>query len=276
MRGFKAKGSFVGNGYIVNLRNTHEKASRALSILAVSIIIVAAIAVMIITPGFPGSIFTEKVKSTVNHVVINEVYYDAPSGYDEPQCEWIELYNPTGNDVDISGWNISDDPLPNGNVTEGAWQFPQGTTITAGGYILVVNDATYKGEFNSLFPGVTPDFDTNTSNSIPDVSKVGSLSLSNTGDDVHLFDSSQAEIDAMWYGNGGDMGSTNAAPDVSAGHSLARYYNAEDTDNPSSDFYDESSPTPKAQNTQAVPEFTVIFPILFVLVAIPILLKRRK
>ncbi len=276
MSGLRAKGSFVGSGHIADSSDIRNKMSRELTTLAVLIIIVATMAVVITMQGFSSSVFTGRTKFVATHVVINEVYYDAPTGYGEPQCEWIELYNPTSNDVDISGWNISDDPLPNGNVTEGAWQFPAGAIIPAYGYILVVNDATYKGEFNSLFPGVTPDFDTNTSNSIPDMSVTGSLKLANSGDDVHLFNSYQTEIDAMWYGSGGDMGTTNAAPDVSAGHSLARYYNAEDTDKPTNDFYDEFSPTPKTQNNQVVPEFTAISPILFMLIAIPIILKRRK
>ncbi len=210
--------------------------------------------------------------ATANHVVINEVYYDVKSGYSEPQCEWIELYNPASSDVDISGWILTDNPHFNTTRYEGYWVFPSDTKIPAGGYILIVHDATYKGQFNKLFPGVTPDFDTNTSNSIPDVSVEGNLQLANTGDDIHLFDSSKNEIDVMWYGNGGDMGSTNAAKDVSEGYSLARYYNAEDTDNPSHDFYDEDTPTPRAQNTQSIPELNAFF--IFVVAASIVVIVR--
>ena len=214
--------------------------------------------------------------STATHVVINEVYYDVKSGYTEPQCEWIELYNPTSSEVDISGWILSDNPNLDTGRYEGYWVFPSGTKIAAGGYILIVHDATYKGQFSSLFPGVTPDFDTNASNSIPDVSVEGNLQLANDGDDVHLFDSSKNEVDMMWYGDGGDMGSTNAAKDVPEGQSLARYYNAEDTDNPSHDFYDESSPTPGAQNSQDIPEFNSILPFIGNVVFIFVILIRRR
>ncbi len=268
-------------GFVGNARrygHHRERKNRTRIILSGMIIaLLIGMAVVVIYAGSaPANGYGGQYRATADHVVINEVYYDAPTGYSEPQCEWIEIYNPTSSDVDISGWIITDNPSPDGG-TEGAWTFPQGTTIPAGGYILVVNDATYKGQFNSLFPGVTPDFDTNTSNSIPDVSKAGSLSLGNSGDDVHLFDSSQTEVDVMWYGSGGNMGSTNAAPDVAAGHSLARYYNAEDTDNPSADFYDETSPTPGAQNPQTIPEITQTLPVAAVaLVIILIGWRRRK
>ncbi len=237
------------------------------------ILLVGSINLLFIMPNNTGRDVSTDIRETADHVVINEIYYDAPTGYDEPQCEWIELYNPTPNAVDISGWMLSDDPARD-TSNEGVWTFPSGTVIPAGGYLLIVNDATYKGEFNSLFPGVTPDFDTNSSNSIPDVSSAGSLSLANNGDDVHLFDSNGNEIDVMWYGNGGDMGSTDAAPDVAQGHSVARYYNAEDTGNPSADFYDESNPTPGAQNPQTIPEITS-FAVLVPAAIIFVIFRRR-
>ena len=274
MKKLVADGSFVGEREIRYARRKKEKKSKRAWVISflITLVLVASLILAIGTSNQNAN--GQSVRAAATHVVINEVYYDAPSGYAEPQCEWIEIYNPTSSDVDISGWMLSDDPVPNGQ-NEGVWTFPQGTTIPARGYILVVNDATYNGQFNSLFPGITPDFDTNSSNSIPDMTKKGSLNLGNSGDDVHLFDSSQTEVDAIWYGSGGDVGSTNAAPDVSTGHSLARHYDAEDTDNPSTDFYDESSPTPRAQNSQTIPEMNLILiPILSVAAAL--FVKRRK
>jgi len=69
-------------------------------------------------------------QSTTAHIVINEVEQNPPgtdAGY-----EWIELYNPTSNVVDIGGWTVS--------TTTGVTvtlKIPSGTRITAGGYSVV-------------------------------------------------------------------------------------------------------------------------------------------
>ena len=52
-------------------------------------------------------------------------------------CDWIELYNGTGQDVDLSGWGLSDNPS---NPLK--WVFPEGTTIAAGEYKLVTASGT--------------------------------------------------------------------------------------------------------------------------------------
>ena len=49
--------------------------------------------------------------------------------------DWIELYNLTNSDVDISGWNLSDNTW---NMDK--WEFPEGTIIDAGGYLIVWAD----------------------------------------------------------------------------------------------------------------------------------------
>ncbi|MBP7052623.1 MAG: lamin tail domain-containing protein [Phycisphaerae bacterium] len=51
---------------------------------------------------------------------------------DGDSSDWIELYNPTPQDVDLGGWSLADDP---NDLTR--WQFPDGTTIAANGYLLV-------------------------------------------------------------------------------------------------------------------------------------------
>lgn len=46
--------------------------------------------------------------------------------------DWIELHNPTGAAVDLTGWGLSDDP--NAPLR---WIFPAGSTLAAGGYLVV-------------------------------------------------------------------------------------------------------------------------------------------
>ncbi len=62
----------------------------------------------------------------ITQVVINELYANAASG----QTEWIELYNPTGQAIDISGAWIDDIASGGGSPI----QIPASTTIAAGGY----------------------------------------------------------------------------------------------------------------------------------------------
>ncbi len=280
MSGLRANKGFVENrAYKKRFRHykirVHHKTRFAL-IFAI-ILIVVALSSSLAYSSLSSQInarenLADNYGATANHVVINEVYYDTVSGKDSGTgAEWVEIYNPTETRVDISGWRITDDPSFDASG-EGYWEFPDNTFIDPGEYIVVTGDVV---EFQKDFPSVTPDFDTVSGGSVPDVIKGGSFGLANTGDDVHLFDSSRNEVDAMWYGSGGDMGSNNAAPDVHPGHSLARYYNAEDTDNPSHDFYDESSPTPRAQNTQSIPELNAFF-IFVVAAGIAVIVKLRN
>lgn len=63
--------------------------------------------------------------------------------------DWIELYNPANNDLDISGYYLSDDEA---DVTR--WAFPPGTVIKAKSYLLVFasgKDYSGNGELHTNF-----------------------------------------------------------------------------------------------------------------------------
>ena len=80
------------------------------------------------TPGGPN---------TSGAVVINEIHY-APEDNADPS-EFIELYNNTFDEVDLSGWRFDDGIR---------YRFPEGTTIPAGGYLVVAQDpATLQARF---------------------------------------------------------------------------------------------------------------------------------
>ncbi|MEZ4650018.1 MAG: lamin tail domain-containing protein [Candidatus Eisenbacteria bacterium] len=49
--------------------------------------------------------------------------------------DWIELFNPTSEAIPLGGDYLSDDPLD-----PGKWAFPGGTTIDAGGYLIIWAD----------------------------------------------------------------------------------------------------------------------------------------
>lgn len=71
-------------------------------------------------------------------VVINEVMADnaftAQDSYNEAE-DWIELHNPTGAPVDLSGWFLSDTPF---DLYK--WPIPSGTVLNANDYLIVWAD----------------------------------------------------------------------------------------------------------------------------------------
>ena len=65
-------------------------------------------------------------------VVLNEVLANPDA---EPTEEWAELYNAGSAQVDLGSWSLSDS---NGHGSSGSVTLELGTTIAAGGYLVVV------------------------------------------------------------------------------------------------------------------------------------------
>jgi hypothetical protein len=71
-------------------------------------------------------------------VVVNElmaVNSITAADQDGEYDDWIELYNLTENEIDLSGFYLTDSKK---NLTK--WKFPEGTSITAKGYLIVWAD----------------------------------------------------------------------------------------------------------------------------------------
>ncbi len=73
-------------------------------------------------------------QTSIAQVVINEYscsnFNTIADNYGEFE-DWVELYNPTGSDVDLTGWHLSD---KSANPTK--WPIPSGI-VPAGGYLMV-------------------------------------------------------------------------------------------------------------------------------------------
>lgn len=67
-------------------------------------------------------------------VLITEIMYDSKGSTDE---EWIELYNRRHAAIDVSGWRLGDSGTPGAVGSEGFLTIPSGTTIPAGGFIVI-------------------------------------------------------------------------------------------------------------------------------------------
>ncbi len=156
--------------------------------------------------------------------LINEVHYDAPSGQDESENEWVEICNSTEEDIDISGWGLE----RAGSEFISISTFDPGTIVPSEGYLVIW------GPFSS------------------DLQNGGSDT-----DGVRLVNQASAVVDTVLYDSPNnnnltdDWGSVNGpfAPDVSAGHSLARFPDCAEINNDGSDWVDAPAPTPGAENT---------------------------
>ncbi|MDD3626450.1 MAG: Ig-like domain-containing protein [bacterium] len=113
------------------------------------------------------------------YVVISQLEYDA-SGL-ESAGEFVELYNPTNQDINISGWDIIY-KTASGTTWSPVATLPSGSTIPACGYFLVGGD-----DIAADWPGVVADYiDT-------------SLGFSGTGGHVGVRDENDVILDYVGY-----------------------------------------------------------------------------
>ena len=163
--------------------------------------------------------------ATTTHPVINEVYYDVEPGRgNDANNEWVEIYNPTGSDVDISGWKICDNNLCD--------IIPVSPAIPAKGFAVITNDDSTWGLWPEIPAGAIK---------IALNSGIGN-GLSNNGDKVILKNAADAEIDAMSYGDDTDIFNPSA-PDAIQGNSLARLIKGYDV-NTAVDWVISHTPNP--------------------------------
>lgn len=190
------------------------------------------------------AIFAATYSISLGDVVINEVMIQA-----DEDLQWIELFNAGSEDVEMDGWIVANHPLQEGAKSRDL-VLPLGTVIPAGGYLILINDLDdskdhdggYFADLWTVPAGVQ---------AIEYGSEFPQLKWDIGGDDLHLSADGRNDIDAMWYGHGGEMGSSQAAPLASEGTSLGRNPNGHDTGEPAADFARFSHPTPGVSNQGA-------------------------
>jgi len=174
-------------------------------------------------------------------LLISEVCYDGTVPETEGD-EFAEIFNPTGDVVDLSAYKIGDEETK--GKGEGMYQFPPGTTIGPQGLIVVAKNAA---QFQARF-GFYPDFEVQVSGAgyvdTPTVSNMekyttwatGSWALSNSGDEVVLLGPADEIVDAIAY-KSGDYGAVSVTGYISAPapRSLQRV-GAGDTNDMNADF----------------------------------------
>jgi glycerophosphoryl diester phosphodiesterase len=174
-------------------------------------------------------------------VLISEVLYDPKAG-----GEWIELYNPGGTSVDLSGYKLGDAAYPQGE--EGMFLFPDGTILPSRGVLLVAN----RGDIFETAYHFFPNFEFRAgSSAVPEMLKYaawssGYVELANSGDEVLLLGPTDLYLDAVSWG-GSDFAFSPPVELVEAGHSLERKPANQDTDT-AGDWKERPSPLPGLVN----------------------------
>ena len=77
-------------------------------------------------------------QTITDNVVINEVDTNPPGDDSQSISEWVELYNPTDDDVDLSGWSIASTTVLKKTLT-----IPEGTVISSGDFLTFVNEKVW-------------------------------------------------------------------------------------------------------------------------------------
>ncbi len=123
-----------------------------------------------------SSIQAHFVPSTELNIVINEINYKSSDDFDTG--DWIELYNPNSNSIDLSNWFFKD------NNDSNIFIIPEGTIIQGDGYIVIVRNSD---NFLDFFPEITNiigEFD---------------FGLSSSSDGVRIYNSEEVIQDEVNY-----------------------------------------------------------------------------
>ncbi len=152
-------------------------------------------------------------------VLVNE-FVPNPAGSDAG-LEWIELYNPGTQPIDVTGWRF--EVFKSEGSRSDTDGLPEGTTIDPGGFLLVGGEAVAG----------------------TDVTLETDLGSGEGGDGLALVDACGTTVDAVVYGGTNEDGapdehgeaSPTAAPRPGEDEGLARCGDGRDTDTSGSDFF---------------------------------------
>lgn len=165
-------------------------------------------------------------------LLINEVMYNPRTS--ENYNEWVELYNPTNQTLNVSGWMLLDNYAE--DSIEGNYDNGTGSTeIPPLGYAIITDHGT------KLYQNY--NISNSTIKLYVDDKSIGN-GLGNNGDKIILKDKQNRTIDQIeWTTNYSDINGTPAI-EVSEGFTLSR---RNSTNNSFYDFY-EGIPTPGLKN----------------------------
>ena len=159
--------------------------------------------------------------------VISEVYGGGGNSGAPFTNDFIELYNPTDADIDLTDWSVEYFSAKGGS----GGKHDLTGTLPAGGHFLIQEDGGGNGE------------------SLPTPDAEGSLSMSGSKGSVKLYDATGAEVDVVGYGKA-SISEGAPAPSLSNTTSAQRNAAGADTDDNSADF-STGAPTPASTGGEA-------------------------
>ncbi len=181
---------------------------------------------------------------------------------DEPEGEWIEIFNPEEEPMSLTGVKVGDAAHP--GDPEGMLIFPSGEVIEPGGLILIAHQAA---EFEASY-GFKPDYEVSASD--PVVKKLipyntwagGQIRLNNSGDEMVLLNGWDEMIDSLAYGSSDFESFQPPVPAAPEGCSLIRYPMSVDTGS-ERDWEISEIPSPGKVNPGAPTSTPTITPSAF-------------
>lgn len=195
------------------------------------------------------------VYSAATHVVISEVQISG-TGTGNASQEFVELYNPTSSNIDLTGWKLT--KKPNDGNPEANLALLSGT-IPSHGYFLVTH-MSYPGAANA------------------DLTYTGTTVILSDNNILTLYNDSSEVIDKLGLGTAAEFeGATHTNPadseslerkalSTSTSETLASggedefAGNGEDTDNNANDFVTRTTPEPQNSSSPKEPTETTVTP----------------
>ena len=133
------------------------------------------------------SFLSPPTSASIDHIIISEFYPDTYTHRDAD--EYISIYNPTDDAIDISNWTISD--------KEATIAFPKGSKIKGKQKLYITKNAMqFKDQSKKI-----PDFEYGKSDLNVTQMIGGKIQLRNGGDELLLSDRDGKLIDAVIYGD---------------------------------------------------------------------------
>ncbi len=184
-------------------------------------------------------------------ILISEVLFDPVE--EEPDYEWVEIYNRGPALISLTTYKIGDAELQNDQ--EGMYHFPPKVFIVPGQVLVIAN----RGDAFMAAYGFAPQYEFfDTVPTIPNMVKYknwsnGSINLSSGGDDVLLLDPEDRVLDAVSWGSS-TFAFEPSIEGVSEGESIERRPADQDSDG-ASDW--DVQPSPKPGQVNLVPDTPV-------------------